>query len=144
MLSSSLKIWPFVDLFGIEALPNAHAHLKEKGNISVEEDYSSLFYLLYYTPQKLSFFLKLFISLLLCTKKYIILFSKTRPILFSRKLHAAKQNEKGILVNFLMKTQHFASLSLLISFLPHWAVQFIHMWSPPQSVLNSIHMKILK
>ena len=38
---------------------------------------------------------------------------KTPPILFSRKLRAAKQNEKGILVNSPMKTQYFAGLSLL-------------------------------
>ena len=40
---------------------------------------------------------------------------KTPPIPFSRKLYAAKQNEKGILVNSLVKTQYFAGLSLLIS-----------------------------
>ena len=39
---------------------------------------------------------------------------KKKPIPFSRKLHAAKQNEKGILVNSPVKTQYFASLSLLI------------------------------
>ena len=33
---------------------------------------------------------------------------------FSRKLCPAKQNEKGILVNSFMKTQHFAGLSLLL------------------------------
>ena len=33
----------------------------------------------------------------------------------SSKLLAAKQNEKGILVNSLVKTQYFTGLSLLIS-----------------------------
>ena len=44
---------------------------------------------------------------------------QTSPIPFStvcRKLHATKQNEKGILVNSLMKTQYYmpVHLSLLV------------------------------
>ena len=39
--------------------------------------------------------------------------------MLSRKLHAAKQNEKGILVHSLVKTQYLAGLSLLISLWVH-------------------------
>ena len=42
---------------------------------------------------------------------------KNKTIPFSRKLHAAKQNEKGIFFNSLVKTQYFAGLSLPISLL---------------------------
>ena len=46
---------------------------------------------------------------------YILYSSKPSPIYFSRKLFAAKQSETGILVTYFMKTQCFASLSLIIS-----------------------------
>ena len=51
--------------------------------------------------------------------------SKPSPILFSRKLLAAKQNETEILVTSFMKTQFFDSLSFLISLWYCWRIRKI-------------------